>query len=352
MSARSAAVWRRSAARASTPKRGPRSTAASRSSGSASACNSCTSARTRTPTPAASRSCRAPSARSPKASSDRRCSGTRSRSPTAATRSSPGSTSRRGSTSSTRTRPRPARDVVATCDYGGPVVAAVARENLWATQFHPEKSSSNGIQVLANFVAACAVSMTSFSAIDLRGRRAAYGCTRATTTRRPSTATTRSRVAPSAFAAAGAPLEPRVDLDASRSQRAGNRADGEPCAATAGRARRRSVSAGGGAEHAIGPGRHAASGRRAPPARHRVRPTPSSRGPVPADLVGGDPLVVAVVPFGAGRRRLRRRPSLDGPPMRVVDGPADGSSPQIERDGTLDSPDLESLAGVLARRRR
>ena len=42
--------------------------------------------------------------------------------------------------------------VVATCDYGGPVVAAVASENVWATQFHPEKSGSNGLGLLANFV--------------------------------------------------------------------------------------------------------------------------------------------------------------------------------------------------------
>ena len=46
-------------------------------------------------------------------------------------------------------------DVVATCDYGGPVVAAAARANVWATQFHPEKSGSAGLQLLANFVAVC-----------------------------------------------------------------------------------------------------------------------------------------------------------------------------------------------------
>ncbi|MBV9412645.1 MAG: imidazole glycerol phosphate synthase subunit HisH [Acidimicrobiia bacterium] len=43
--------------------------------------------------------------------------------------------------------------VVATCDYGGDIVAAVQRDNLWATQFHPEKSGGPGLQVLANFVA-------------------------------------------------------------------------------------------------------------------------------------------------------------------------------------------------------
>jgi imidazole glycerol-phosphate synthase subunit HisH len=44
--------------------------------------------------------------------------------------------------------------VVATCDYGGPVTAAVAQGAVWATQFHPEKSSVAGLAVLANFVRA------------------------------------------------------------------------------------------------------------------------------------------------------------------------------------------------------
>src|SRR5918999_1043651 len=35
--------------------------------------------------------------------------------------------------------PEPGADVVATCEYGGTVVAAVERGRLWATQFHPEK---------------------------------------------------------------------------------------------------------------------------------------------------------------------------------------------------------------------
>jgi glutamine amidotransferase len=42
--------------------------------------------------------------------------------------------------------------VIATCDYGGPVVAAVARGEVWATQFHPEKSSRTGLAVLQAFV--------------------------------------------------------------------------------------------------------------------------------------------------------------------------------------------------------
>ena len=43
-------------------------------------------------------------------------------------------------------------DVIATCDYGGPVTAAVQREQVFATQFHPEKSGATGLAVLGNFV--------------------------------------------------------------------------------------------------------------------------------------------------------------------------------------------------------
>lgn len=43
-------------------------------------------------------------------------------------------------------------EVVATCDYGGAVTAAVARDNVWATQFHPEKSAATGLAILSNFL--------------------------------------------------------------------------------------------------------------------------------------------------------------------------------------------------------
>ncbi len=46
-------------------------------------------------------------------------------------------------------------DVVATCDYGGPVTAMVERGRLWATQFHPEKSGHTGLALLRNFADAC-----------------------------------------------------------------------------------------------------------------------------------------------------------------------------------------------------
>ncbi|RPH52390.1 MAG: imidazole glycerol phosphate synthase subunit HisH [Desulfobacteraceae bacterium] len=43
-------------------------------------------------------------------------------------------------------------DIVATCDYGKPLTAAICRGNIFATQFHPEKSQDYGMKLLENFI--------------------------------------------------------------------------------------------------------------------------------------------------------------------------------------------------------
>jgi glutamine amidotransferase len=52
-------------------------------------------------------------------------------------------------------RPNDAKVVVATCDYGAELTAVVRRDNVVATQFHPEKSAADGLAMLANFVSTC-----------------------------------------------------------------------------------------------------------------------------------------------------------------------------------------------------
>lgn len=44
------------------------------------------------------------------------------------------------------------KEVIATVDYGGEIVALIGRENIWGAQFHPEKSQATGLRMLKNFL--------------------------------------------------------------------------------------------------------------------------------------------------------------------------------------------------------
>jgi len=42
--------------------------------------------------------------------------------------------------------------IIATTNYGNPIIVSVAKENIVGTQFHPEKSQKNGLIILENFL--------------------------------------------------------------------------------------------------------------------------------------------------------------------------------------------------------
>jgi glutamine amidotransferase len=48
--------------------------------------------------------------------------------------------------------PEEKADLVASTDYGGPITAFVAKDNMAGTQFHPEKSQKLGLALIANFL--------------------------------------------------------------------------------------------------------------------------------------------------------------------------------------------------------
>ena len=48
--------------------------------------------------------------------------------------------------------PQDERVIASVTDYGTDFVSAIERENLWAVQFHPEKSQKKGLAILKNFL--------------------------------------------------------------------------------------------------------------------------------------------------------------------------------------------------------
>ena len=49
-------------------------------------------------------------------------------------------------------KPSDARHTVGMTEYGGGFASAIARDNIFATQFHPEKSADHGLALYRNFL--------------------------------------------------------------------------------------------------------------------------------------------------------------------------------------------------------
>lgn len=67
--------------------------------------------------------------------------------------------------------PETTAETTSLCEYGGPVTASAERGPVWGTQFHPEKSGTVGLGILANFVRAVseAVAPGTPGAVPARG---------------------------------------------------------------------------------------------------------------------------------------------------------------------------------------
>ena len=64
-----------------------------------------------------------------------------------------------------------AKNILATTNYSELITAAVIKDNIFGTQFHPEKSHSNGIKLLEKFSTVESI-MIVYPAIDLKnGKR-------------------------------------------------------------------------------------------------------------------------------------------------------------------------------------
>lgn len=66
-------------------------------------------------------------------------------------------------------QPADPADWLGTAEYGERFVTAVARGSFWGVQFHPEKSSTRGLRLLANFAAVCRAERREPAAAGLAG---------------------------------------------------------------------------------------------------------------------------------------------------------------------------------------